>query len=137
MAMAFANAALFALYVVLAHRVARHADAGGLDGLAAAMAIAVAAATPLGVVAVAPVLGDPVALLAGAGVGVCSSVIPYVADQMAMRVLPRASYALMVALLPATATVVGLCVLGQVPSAAEALGVALVAGGVAAHRPAA
>jgi inner membrane transporter RhtA len=86
---------------------------------------------------VAPALGDPVALLAGAGVGVCSSVIPYVADQMAMRVLPRASYALMVALLPATATAIGLVVLGQVPSPAEALGVALVAGGVAAHRPAA
>jgi inner membrane transporter RhtA len=137
LAMAFANAALFALYVVLAHRVARHPGAGGLDGLAGAMAIAVVAVTPLAAVGVAPAFGDPVALLAGAGVGVCSSVIPYVADQMAMRVLPRASYALMVALLPATATVVGLVVLGQVPSLAEALGVALVASGVAAHRPAA
>lgn len=135
MAMAFANAALFALYVVLAHRVSRHPEAGGLDGLAAAMIVAAVAVTPLGAVGVLPVLGDPVALLAGVGVGLCSSVIPYVSDQMAMRVLPRASYALMVALLPATATVIGLVVLGQVPSAAEAAGVALVAGGVAAHRP--
>ena len=43
---------------------------------------------------------DPVALLAGAGVGVSSSVIPYVADQLALARLPRATYALMVSLLP-------------------------------------
>jgi inner membrane transporter RhtA len=99
------------------------------------MVVATVAVTPLGIVDVVPVLGDPIALLAGAGVGVCSSVIPYVADQMAMRVLPRASYALMVSLLPATATVIGLVVLGQVPTAADAAGVALVVAGVAAHRP--
>jgi inner membrane transporter RhtA len=134
LAAAFANAALFALYIVLAHRVARHPGTGGLDGLAAAMAVAAVAVTPLGGAAVLPAVGDPVALAAGAGVGVCSSVIPYVADQMAMRALPRASYALMVALLPATATLIGLVVLGQVPSLAEAAGVALVIAGVALHR---
>jgi inner membrane transporter RhtA len=67
-------------------------------------------------------------------VGVASSVIPYVSDQLAMARLARATYALMVALLPATATVVGVVVLAQVPSPAEAAGVALVAAGVAAHR---
>lgn len=40
----------------------------------------------------------------------------------------------MVALLPATATVIGIVVLAQVPSAPEVLGVALVIGGVAIHR---
>ena len=55
------------------------------------------------------------ALLAGIGVGVSSSVIPYVSDQLAMARLPRATYALMVALLPATATVIGVVVLTQVP----------------------
>ncbi len=39
-------------------------------------------------------------ILAGLGVGVSSSVIPYVADQLAMRELPRATYALMVACSP-------------------------------------
>ena len=43
--------------------------------------------------------------------------IPYVADQVAMTRLSRAGYALMVSLLPATATVIGLIVLTQVPSA--------------------
>jgi inner membrane transporter RhtA len=67
-------------------------------------------------------------------VGISSSVIPYVSDQLAMRRLARATYALLVSLLPATATVVGIVVLAQVPSLREALGVALVVAGVAVHR---
>ena len=70
----------------------------------------------------------------GIGVGVCSSVIPYVSDQMAMRQLTRAGYALMVALLPATATVIGLLVLQQEPTPAELTGVSLVICGVALRR---
>src|SRR3954454_7841634 len=128
---AFLNAGLFSLYIVLAHRVAE--TGAGLDGLAAAMIVAAAAATPL-----LPVhaVSDPVALAAGVGVGISSSVIPYVCDQLAMARLPRATYALMVSLLPATATVVGIVVLGQVPGAAEIAGVVLVVTGVALHRDA-
>src|SRR3954464_157892 len=133
-ALAFANAIGFALYIVLAHRVARHGAVGGLDGLAAAMLAAAVVVTPLAGWAALPALGDPVALLAGAGVGICSSVIPYLCDQLAMARLARASYALMVSLLPATATVIGVAVLAQVPSSAELLGVALVIAGVAVHR---
>jgi inner membrane transporter RhtA len=40
----------------------------------------------------------------------------------------------MVSLLPATATVIGIVVLAQVPSTAEVLGVGLVIAGVAVHR---
>ena len=79
------------------------------------MLIALAAATPLAGWAAVPALADPVALPAGAGVGISSSVIPYVFDQLAMARLARATYALMVALLPATAAVVGVIVLAQVP----------------------
>ncbi|MBN1529018.1 MAG: hypothetical protein JW895_08150 [Thermoleophilaceae bacterium] len=74
------------------------------------------------------------ALAAGVGVGICSSVIPYVSDQLAMARLPRATYALMVSLLPATATVIGVVVLTQIPTPAESAGVALVIAGVALHR---
>jgi inner membrane transporter RhtA len=131
---AFANAILFALYIVLAHRVARYPDLSGIDGLGASMLIAAAAITPLGGWQVIPVLSDPVALLAGLGVGVSSSVIPYVADQLAMRRLARATYALLVSLLPATATVIGLVVLAQLPTSLEVAGVGLVMAGVAVHR---
>ena len=133
-ALAFANAALFALYIVLGHRVAQRGSGGGIDGLGASMLVATAVVTPLAGWAAAPVVSDPVALLAGAGVGISSSVIPYVCDQLAMAKLTRAAYALMVALLPATATAIGVLVLAQVPSVAEVSGVALVVGGVALHR---
>jgi inner membrane transporter RhtA len=133
-ALAFANAGLFALYIVLAHRVAQDERVSGIDGLAAAMLVAVVAVTPLAGWAAGPALLDPVALLAGAGVGISSSVIPYVSDQLAMARLRRATYALMVSLLPATATVIGIVVLAQVPSWAEAAGVMLVVAGVALHR---
>jgi inner membrane transporter RhtA len=131
---AFANAALFAVYIVLAHRLSRSAAIESLDGLAAAMLVAAVVATPLAGWGAVPALGDPVALAAGVGVGICSSVVPYVFDQLAMARLPRATYSLMVSLLPATATVIGVVVLSQVPSAIEVAGVALVVSAVALHR---
>ncbi|MEA2480992.1 MAG: inner rane transporter RhtA, partial [Thermoleophilaceae bacterium] len=46
-ALAFVNAGLFALYIVLAHRVAQEPDLSGIDGLAAAMIAALVVVTPL------------------------------------------------------------------------------------------
>ena len=131
-ALAFANALLFALYIVLGHRVAQRG--AGIDSLGLSMLVAAVAVTPAAGWAAAPAFSDPVALLAGAGVGILSSVIPYVCDQLAMARLTRAAYALMVSLLPATATVIGIAVLGQVPAVLEITGVALVVAGVALHR---
>ena len=131
---AFANAGLFSAYIVLADRVAKHA-VDGIDGLAAAMLVASVVITPIGGAQAARAFSDPVALLAGIGVGVCSSVIPYVTDQLAMAKLPRATYATMVALLPAIATVIGIVVLTQIPSATELLGLGAIVTGVALHRP--
>jgi inner membrane transporter RhtA len=133
-AFAFANAALFATYIVLAHRVARDPQVQGIDGLGAAMLIAAVVVTPVAAPHAAGAFTDPVALLAGVGVGICSSVIPYVTDQLAMANLSRAAYSLMVSLLPAVATVIGVIVLTQLPTAAELAGVALVGCGVAVHR---
>jgi inner membrane transporter RhtA len=135
-AFAFVNAALFAAYIVVSHRAAQNGSVPGIDLLGMAMLIAAVVATPIGAWAAAPAFLDPVALAAGIGVGVSSSVIPYVTDQLAMARMSRSTYALMVALLPATATVIGIVVLAQLPSAIEALGVALVILGVAVHRDA-
>ena len=69
----------------------------------------------------------PVLLAAAClAVGVASSVVPYGLEQVAMRRLPRARFALLLALLPATAAVIGAIVLGQVPGVLEAIGIALV-----------
>ncbi len=132
--LAFANCALFVLYIVLGHRVASRA--GNIDRLGAAMLIAMVVALPIGFADAAPALLDPLLLAAGVGVGVSSSVIPYVCDQLAMARLPRASFALLLSLLPATAAVVGAVVLRQIPSVADLLGIGLVIVGVALHRPA-
>ncbi len=132
--LAFANCALFALYIVLAHRIAQRGPRAGIDGLGAAMLIALIVVMPVGIVEAAPAFLSPLLLAAGIGVGVCSSVIPYVTDQLAMARLSRATYALLLALLPATAAVIGFIVMHQVPSIADGGGVALVVAGVAVHR---
>jgi inner membrane transporter RhtA len=134
LAFAFANAGLFAAYIVFAHKLARGRAIDRLDGLAAAMVLAALAVTPLSIWSAAPALLDPVAVAAGIGVGLASSVVPYVLDQLAMTRLSRATYSLMVSLLPATATIVGVVVLAQIPRPVELGGVALVVAAVAAHR---
>jgi inner membrane transporter RhtA len=143
-AFAFANCALFMLYVVLGHRVA-NAVAGvpgapgttgrpdGIDRLGAAMLIAAVTAAPWGLGGALPAFRHPMLLLAGAGVGVCSSVIPYVTDQLAMARLPRATFSLMLALLPVFATVIGAIVLRQLPTVQDVAGITLVVLGVAIH----
>ncbi len=133
---AFANAALFSLYVVLADKVAKRPQLNGVDGLAFATLIAAAAVTPIGAWQAARAFTDPTALLAGVGVGLSCSVIPYGLDQLALARLPRATYAAMAALRPACATIIGVIVLSQIPSAIEIAGITLVIAGVALHHPA-
>jgi inner membrane transporter RhtA len=152
--LAFANCGLFMAYVILGHRIAgarpgdagsrpgdagsRPGDAGsrpgGIDLLAGAMLIAALAITPIGLASALPAFGRPVLLLAGIGVGVCSSVIPYVTDQLAMARLPRATFALMLALLPVFAVIIGAIVLRQFPTPRDIAGIALVTAGVAIHQ---
>lgn len=129
------NGILFVVYVVLGHKIARGGAADGVERLGAAMTIAFLFVMPIGFVQALAAFGAPLLVLAGIGVGVCSSVIPYVCDQLAMSRLPRASFALLLALLPAVATIIGAVVLRQIPGAADVLGVALVMLGVALHTP--
>jgi inner membrane transporter RhtA len=138
---AFGNCAGFMLYVILGHRIANRPVRGtsatvmnGIDQLGLAMLIACIIATPIGIGPAAPAFTHPVWLAWGVGVGVCSSVIPYVTDQLAMARLSRASFALMLALLPAAATVIGLVVLSQVPTMRDLAGIALVIVAVALHQ---
>jgi inner membrane transporter RhtA len=141
---AFANCAAFMGYVVLGHRIANsridsersasRVAGAGIDQLGASMIIAAIIATPVGISAAATAFSHPLWLVWGIGVGVCSSVIPYVTDQLAMARLPRATFALMLALLPACATVIGAVVLRQIPSAAELAGIGLVIAGLLTHQ---
>jgi inner membrane transporter RhtA len=101
-----------------------------------AMVVASIVVTPIGLRSAAGALLDPKLLLAGAGVGICSSVIPYICDQFAMARLSKATFALMLSLLPATACLIGIIVLRQVPSFFELAGVGAVIAGVALKRSA-
>jgi inner membrane transporter RhtA len=98
------------------------------------MLLAAVAITPIGGLSAARAFVDPVAIGAGVGVGVASSVIPYLCDQLAMARLKRATYSLLVSLLPATATVIGVIVLAQLPTARDLIGVGLIIVAVALHR---
>jgi inner membrane transporter RhtA len=131
---AFANCALFMLYIVLGHRAAKDGGGAGIDRLAAAMLVALLVVMPFGLHDAAKAWVSPGLLAAGIGIGISSSVIPYVCDQLAMARLPRATFALLLALLPATASVIGIVVLHQVPGVIEAAGIALVIVGVKLHR---
>jgi inner membrane transporter RhtA len=129
------NSALFVGYIILGHKISEGGASGGVERLGAAMMLAFVFVMPIGFIEALKVFGSLNLILAGIGVGFCSSVIPYVCDQLAMSRLPRASFALLLALLPATATVIGALVLAQVPSLTDLLGIALVMAGVAVHNP--
>lgn len=135
-AYAFANCALFMLYIVLGHRLAAQGGASGINRLSASMLLAAIIALPVGIGEALPAFRDPWLLAAAIGVGISSSVIPYICDQLAMARLPRATFALMLALLPAMATLIGVLVLRQIPSQGEIIGIALVIAGVALHKAA-
>jgi inner membrane transporter RhtA len=76
------------------------------------------------------VLSSPRLLVLAVGVGVLSSAVPYALDQVVLRRVGRARFALLLALLPATASVVGLVLLAQVPRQVEALGILAVVAAV-------
>lgn len=129
------NSALFVGYIILGHKISQGGASGGVERLGAAMMLAFVFVMPIGFIEALKAFGSLNLILAGIGVGFCSSVIPYVCDQLAMSRLPRASFALLLALLPATATIIGAIVLAQVPSFTDLLGVGLVMAGVAVHNP--
>jgi inner membrane transporter RhtA len=121
-------AALWAGYILLGKRVA---DAGaGLDSLAfgtAAAAVLLALPLLLGqLLDDAAVFADPRTWLLGLGIGVLSTAVPYALDQVVLTRVGRARFALLLALLPATAAVVGATLLAQAPTLAEAIGIAMV-----------
>jgi inner membrane transporter RhtA len=130
-AFAFANCGLFVVYVAIGHRIATGEHA--IDRLGAAMLVAFVVALPIGIRDAAPAFGSVRLLGAAFGVGVSSSVIPYVCDQLAMARLSRETFAFLLALLPAMAFGVGLVILRQVPTAVDCVGLALVIAGTCLH----
>ncbi len=120
--------AMWAAYIIVGRRVA--ALDRGVAGLAMGLAIGAVALAPIGAPGSGPAWTTPAWLLAGLGVGVFSNAIGYGIDQHVMRRIPVRRFALLLALLPVTAMVVGFVALGQRPSPIDLAGAALVIAGV-------
>ncbi len=121
---ALLSATFWAGYIVLGKRVATVVD--GVDGLAVAGVVGALAIAPFGFVSAFAALGEPWVLVLAACVGVLSSAVPYALDQIVLRRISQGQFALLLAVLPATAAVVGALVLQQRPSAIEVVAIGLV-----------
>ena len=125
----FLAAACWAAYILLGRRVAR-ARAGGVTGLSVAMAAGAVVFAPFLASGAVPVLHDWQLALLVVAIAVCSSVIPYAIEQVVLRRVRAATFAVLLAMLPAMAAVVGAVALRQVPHGLEVVGLLLVSGAI-------
>jgi inner membrane transporter RhtA len=121
---ALGAAASWAGYILASARVGRAFTQ--LDGLAIAMAIGALLSLPFGVLDAGPALLQPTLLALGAAVAVLSSAVPYALELTALRRLPASAFAVLMSLAPATATLAGWVLLGQVLTPLELAGIGLV-----------
>ncbi|MEI2706849.1 MAG: EamA family transporter [Ilumatobacteraceae bacterium] len=123
-----AASAMWAGYIVLGRRVAGLNR--GTAGLAVSLGVGAVALAPVGAYRSAPLFTSGHLLGLAALVGLLSTAIPYGLDQYVMRRIPTRRFALLLALLPVTAMVVGLLALDQRPTTVDLIGAALVVSGV-------
>jgi inner membrane transporter RhtA len=118
------SAAAWAGYILLGRRIAAARD--GISALAVGMTAGAVVYSPLAIGAVAPVVTDAGRAAAVVGIAVLSSVIPYAIEQVVLRRVSAARFAILLALLPVTALIVGAVFLAQLPSPLEVAGMVLV-----------
>ena len=116
--------AFWAGYIVLGHKVAR--GAAWVDGLGVGMFVGALVISPFGIPHVPTAVREPALLGMGLLVGLLSNVVPYGLDQWVMRRIDQHRFALLQALAPVTAAVVGFLLLSQAPSPREMIGIGLV-----------
>ena len=110
-------------YILASRRVGRLVP--GARGLSAALVVAAVLTTPVGLAA-APRLVEPWVLVAGLGIALLSSVLPYTAELEALRRLPARVFGILLSTEPAAAALVGLVVLGQLLAGVQWWGIGLV-----------
>ncbi|WP_426594041.1 EamA family transporter [Cellulomonas sp. McL0617] len=125
----FLAAACWAAYILLGRRVA-HGRAGGVTGLAVAMSAGAVVFAPFLSSGAAPVLHDGRLAVLVVVIAVCSSVVPYAIEQVVLRRVRAATFAVLLAMLPAMAALVGAVALQQVPHGLDLVGLLLVTGAI-------
>ncbi|MEU6991522.1 EamA family transporter [Streptomyces sp. NPDC046465] len=123
-AYALGAGAMWAVYILFSARTGRRFPQA--DGLALAMAVAAVLFLPIGIAGAGSRLVRPDVLALGAAVAVMSSVLPYTLELLALRRLPAHTFAVLMSLEPAIASVAGFLILNQALSVTEALAIALV-----------
>ncbi|MFC5655148.1 DMT family transporter [Streptomyces nogalater] len=108
---ALAAGACWGLYILVGAALGRHTTEG--NGLALGMAVAALVAVPFGVADSGAALTRPWILVAGLGVALLSSVIPYSLDLEALRKIPPHVFGILMSLEPAMAALIGLVVLQE------------------------
>jgi inner membrane transporter RhtA len=121
--------AMWAAYIVVGRRVA--ALDRGTAGIGVGLAIGALAITPFGILDAGSAFSRTSLIVAGLAAGLFSNAIGYGIDQNVMRRIPVRRFALLLALLPVTAMIVGYVSLDQRPSGVDLIGAALVIAGVA------
>jgi inner membrane transporter RhtA len=99
------------LYILLGAALGRRTSEG--NGLALGMAVAAVVAVPFGVAGSGTALVQPWVLLAGSGVALLSSVVPYSLELEALRKIPPHVFGILMSLEPAVAALIGLVVLKE------------------------
>ena len=117
-------AVCWGLYILLSVVTGRRFT--GQQGLGSAMVVAAVLVCPFGIPQLADADLTAGLVLAGAAVGLASSVIPYSLEQAALRRLPPAVFGVLMSLEPGVAALAGLVVLGQRLTALGVLAVVLV-----------
>ena len=135
---AFGAAASWALYIVFGKRVSTLASG---QAVSLGMLVAALVAVPIGVAQAGAAMLAPPALLAGLGVALLSSAVPYSLEMAALRRMPRHVFGILVSATPAVGAACGALVLGERLGALQWLAIACIigasAGGAAmAGRPA-
>ncbi|HEX4721525.1 MAG TPA: DMT family transporter [Pseudonocardiaceae bacterium] len=123
---ALGAATCWACYILLSAKLG--AQTSGGSGLAIGMAIGALLILPLGVVESGAALVNPTALVAGLGVALLSSVVPYSVELEALRRIPPRVFGVLMSLEPAVAALCGLVVLGQGLRPAQWIAICLVVG---------
>ena len=108
---ALAAGAFWGLYILVGAALGRHTTEG--NGLALGMAVAALIAVPFGVADSGTALLEPWVLVAGLGVALLSSVIPYTLDLEALRKIPPRVFGILMSLEPAMAALIGFILLGE------------------------
>lgn len=127
--LALAAGAAWAGYILLGRRVA--SAGSGIDSLAVGMVFGALVYAPFAVGTAAGALASVRSTAMALGVGLLSTAVPYGLDQVVLKRLGTDTFALLSSLMPATSMLVGVVVLGQLPSGWEVTGLVLVSVAVA------